>query len=195
MEMKSPKLLLVLILVPMYLGGTITLNNKFYMTDVWIDDVQMKSSEYSYNAFFSGEIIRDTIIWNDYEEEYQREFVYIGDSLRIYMSSYDVRRLYTKYIEVWSSVYKTRLKDTEFRVGMSIAELGLLQPEIEERYNLYIKRNENNFYREAYFGIPLLVEISIENNDIFYPCQGLKFQIKEGVVISILIDFRTDGDF
>ena len=167
---------------------------EYYMTNVCIDNICMKSVIEDYRLFFEGKILKDSIVWNDYEEEYQRQMLYESDSLYIYMSSYDTTLLYIKYIEVFSSQYDVSLKDMKFKVGMDINVLINIMPNIQQEYESYIGKEKEHFTRPAYFGIPLLLETN--NTDMpLYPSQGLKFQIKEGVVTSILIDFRTDGDF
>jgi hypothetical protein len=166
----------------------------YYIKDVYLDGVKMGSSNEDYRTFFKGETIMDTLLWNDYEEETIRTAIYEGDSLYIHMASYERSRLYSKYIEIFSSQYEIKLHNMIFRVGMNMEDLAILLPNIKERYEKYIGKNKKYFSIPAYFGKQLIIETQ-DPEVPFYPCQGLKFQISEGKVISIMIDFRTDGDF
>ena len=194
MGIKFSKTKLLLFFMTIAIQTIASNKEEYYMKNVCIDNICMKTTIEDYRLFFEGKILKDTIVWNDYEEEYQRQMLYEGDSLYIYMSSFDTTRLYTKYIEIFSSKYNVILKNLTFKVGMDINVLTNIMPNIQQEYESYIGKNKKNFMRPAYFGIPLLLDTN--GTDIpFYPTQGLKFQIKEGIVISILIDFRTDGDF
>ncbi|MDR2448867.1 MAG: hypothetical protein LBD52_02785 [Prevotellaceae bacterium] len=77
-----------------------------------------------------------------------------------------------------------------FRVGMNIDNIRGLFFNIKKEYQMYIEEHEENFLKPAYFGEPLLIKFI---GGVDY-CGGLKFKIKEGNIISILIDFRMDGD-
>jgi hypothetical protein len=169
-------------------------NNDYNIKEIYVDNISMDHNDY--RPFFEGKNIKDLIIWDDYEEENKREVIYEGDSLYIYMSSYDTTRLYTKYIEIFSPKYDVKLRGMKFRVNMDIDMFNNIYPEMDilDKYQKYIGKNRQFFSRPAYFGIPLFLETDNPENP-FYPCQGLKFQIKEGIIISIIIDFRTDGDF
>jgi hypothetical protein len=165
----------------------------YYISEVYVNDVKMNHDDY--RSFFEGKMIVDSVFWDNYEEENRRVGIYESDSLYVHLSSYDLNVLYTKYIEIFSSRYEVKLRDAIFRVGMSIDEIQHIFPEtkIKEEYQNYGGKENKYFSKPAYLG---LVGMLIKMYDgTFYPCQGLKFQVLEGMVISILVDFRTDGDF
>lgn len=190
MEIRYNKIILLLFILTITKGFASN-DNDYYIKDVCINNVCVKSSSEDYRSFFKGETIMDSIIWNDYEEEYYRQAIYKGDSLYIYMSAYGITELYSKYIELFSSEYEVSFRDMKFRVGMTVEELPL---DIQQGYEVYIGKDKKFFTKPAYLGIQLLIETHRPDMP-FYPCQGLKFQILEGKIISIMVDFRTDGDF
>jgi hypothetical protein len=161
-----------------------------YIHDIFVDNVRMQSSQEDYRVFFKGKTIIDTTTWNEWEEINIRNVTYESDSIYIYMSSYGSVQLYTKYIEILSSRYAIKLQNSIFQVGMSIDSIQGVFFDIKKEYQKYVEENEKNFLSPAYFGEPLLIEFI---GGTGY-CGGLKFKIKEGKVISILIDFQMDGD-
>ncbi|QKG80887.1 hypothetical protein [Tenuifilum thalassicum] len=116
------------------------------------------------------------------------------DSIFIYCTSnQNYKSIFTNYIEIKSPKHTVKLKDRRFNVGLKFEEFSSLLPEIYNRYNDYIKTSKTKIKNSIYISVPLIIETK-EIEVPFYYCQGLKFEIKNNKVISILIDFRSDGD-
>jgi hypothetical protein len=195
MEIRLNKKLLLLIIIHAIIIPVLgQIRNNYNIEEVSVNNVKIVSSIEDYRSFFDGNTVSDSIVWNDYDEENMRVVIFRGDSLYIYMSSYNPSNLYTKYIEIFSPYYKVKLHNMEFYVGMGIDDLKILIPDISEKYKLYIGKDGERLEIPAYFGEQMMISTN-NTNTPSYPCQGLKFQIKGERVISIMIDLRTDGDF
>lgn len=185
---------LIIFLLFILITKQATANNDYYIKEVVVDGIGMNYDDY--RLFFKGKTIVDSIFWDSYDEENRKIVVYESDSLYIHMSSSDTIQLYSKYIEILSSRHEIKLHNMVFRVGMNVEVIDSVFPDIriKKRYQEYIGKEKQYFSRPAYFGKPMMLETP-HMEVPSYPCGGLKFQLLEGKVISILVDFRTDGDF
>lgn len=189
METKLSNLLIILFLSSCTFSHS---QIKYSMTDVSINDVQMSNPSYDYSVPLKCKIVKDSLYYDDESEINIRNLVYSGDRIDIYCNArQDYTDIFTYYIEIKSSKHKVGLKEKDFFVGMTINEINKLLPEIYRDYNDYKSKNSNNVNTPVYIGIPLI----IKNNSNNYSCQGLKFQILNDKIISMLVDFRSDGDF
>lgn len=189
METKLSSLLIILFLSSCTISHS---QIKYSMTDVYINDVRMSSPSYDYSVPLKCKVVKDSLYYDDESEISIRNLVYSGDYIEIYCNArQDYTDIFTYYIEIKSSKHKVSLKEKEFFVGMTMNEINNLLPEIYRDYNEYKSKNSNNVNTPVYIGIPL----TIKSNSNNYSSQGLKFQILKDKVISMLVDFRSDGDF
>lgn len=172
----------------------------FFMKNVYLNDIQM-SGPFGYYTNKMNCFVRNEIE-DEYDDEsiyHTKTVIYECDSIEIQVKEGITKKpkysQYTHFIKVYSSKYNVSLDKMKFRVGMSVDEIGLLLPPVKKEYDYYIKNDSANFHRADFYGIPLSIENANNEEVPVYFCQGLKFQLLEGKVISILIDFRSDGDF
>ncbi|MDR3235432.1 MAG: hypothetical protein LBT48_01735 [Prevotellaceae bacterium] len=177
-----------------------TQNSNYYMKEVYLDSVQMQNAWKNYKDIFRCRFESEVIVDDEEVVVPSKRVTYECDSIIIFVDDVIVPKHrkqyppYTYYVEVLSSKYEVKIRTMSFRVGMKIDDLEIFLPDIKKRYKEYIGKEKQYFSTPAYFG----KQMTIETNDIevpLLPCEGLKFQILEGKVISIMIDFRTDGDF
>ena len=165
-----------------------------YMKNIKIDSIQLSTGIRNYNDFFHCSIQQQKTELND-ETNYVITYItYSCDSLVIIKYDVDSNNQYpyTNFIEIYSEKHTVWLKGTKFIVGMNVSELFEKAPDLKKDYDVYVKENKRNFNRPAYFGIPVIIETNDEAKSYY---GALKFNLKKGKVISILVDFRADGDF
>lgn len=194
MEIKLSRLIFCIFLI--LICFKIQAQDKFNMDDVYIDSIRMSDAHFNYGIALGCKLIKDSLYNEENIEKNIRSLLFSSSGIIIKCDADEkYRYLFTYYIEIKSSKYLVKLKEKEFKVGMQIDELGILLPEILKEYEDIIKKENKNYSRAMYIGLPLIIKNKGNVNMPYYNCQGLKFQIQARKVISILIDFRSDGDF
>ena len=166
-----------------------------YMADLRINSVVLKNTPPNYVDYFSNcKTIEDKTYWDDEIEQNVRQFVVECDSIRIQNEKYlSTGNTYTNVIEVLSSKHNLFYKEQKFSVGTTIEDIGKIFPTVQEQYKEYMKNQPDRYDEIIRLDNQMYMKVEGVEEDV--PVQGIKFDVRRGIIVSIIIDFRADGDF
>jgi len=197
MEITLSKMLCVIAFV----FANITISSQdLYITDVTIDNVRLKNGFADYSKLFNCDVIKVVDNYNDNDifiEFYERFQILDCDSIIINelveVDKKPLKNKFTNYIEIISSKHIVKIGDVSLHVGMTSCELEVHFPELIKKYYEFLEEKEKNIEKVRVYNIQLLFESQLGSSSKYHFCQGLKFRIQNNLVVSIIVDFRTDG--
>jgi hypothetical protein len=193
METKKLNNLKVILLVKLLFFFNVIWGQEYFMTDIKIDTIKMSDAHFNYSVFFECNIKEKSSYIIEEKNMVVDKFLYECDSMQILFDmDQEGRYPFTYYLENFSSKRTIYFKGKALKIGMPVEEIGLFLPKIQEEYLAYLKDEDMNFFESAYFNIPISIRTRYSNVSFYYG--HLSFNVEQGKIISILIDFRADGD-
>ncbi len=190
MKTKISKLIVSMLMFFGLSGGVFA--QEYFMPDIKIDDIKMINGHADYAKLFrcgikevEAEIVKETATQNEIiinTVKYDCNGIFIT-----YRTDLDKKYPYTSSIQILAPERTVYLKDKVFNVGMPVADLIRLLPEVAGEYVRYLEQ-EQKFYKTT----TLSVEVSIEERTVYgvdYYTGKLAFTVEEGKVTAILVGF------